>query len=310
VFVVVNERAGGGKAARRWPGVEQELRRCRPDVEVSLPRSADDVEKRVRQAVDAGHDAVVAAGGDGSVHLVLNALMDPATDRPRQAGCALGGIGLGSSNDFHKPFAEDRRLDAAPARIDVAAARLVDVGKATMLLSDGTRHVQYFLINASMGILAEGNHSFNTARGLTAWLKPRNVEAAIVVTAVRNIATFRPINLALRGGDWRRDGKLTNVSILKSVHFAGGMRYDTGVTRDDGLFDVNVWEPAGRLALVRLAAGLYRGRFKRSPYARCERAGRVELRPDRARPLELDGEVTTVEEACLEVLPGALRLCS
>ena len=152
-----------------------------------------------------------------------------------------------------------------------------------MLLSDGTRHVRYFLINASMGILAEGNQSFNNARGLTAWLKPRNVEAAIVVTAVRNIATFRPINLALRGDDWRRDGELTNVSILKSVHFAGGMRYDTGVTRDDGLFDVNVWEPAGRLALVRLAAGLYRGRFKGSPYARCERAGRVEQNHQCAR---------------------------
>jgi diacylglycerol kinase family enzyme len=88
------------------------------------------------------------------------------------------------------------------------------------------------------------------------------------------------------------------------------MRYDTGVARDDGRFDVNIIEPASRLAMVRLALGLYRGRFRASRYARCERADAVSMQPAESRPLELDGEIIEVTAARLDVLPKALRLCT
>ncbi|WP_280357250.1 diacylglycerol/lipid kinase family protein [Nocardia otitidiscaviarum] len=309
MFLVVNPTAKGG-AATRWPHVRQALLERRPDIDTATPDSAAEAEKAVRAAVDAGHDAVIAAGGDGTVGLVLNALMDPTVDRPRDPRIALGAIGLGSSNDFHKPAAADRLLAGVPARIDLGRARSVDVGKATMLLPDGTRRIRYFLLNASMGLVAAGNHHFNTAGGLTAWLKPRNTDAAIAYTALRTIATFDPLRVDIRGEGWRQHAPVTNVSVLKSVHFAGGMRYDTGVTADDGRFDVNIWSAASRPAVLRLIAGLYRGRFRASALARCERSARVDLRPEYPSPLELDGEITVVEGASLEVLPRALLVCA
>ncbi|MEV0251082.1 diacylglycerol kinase family protein [Nocardia sp. NPDC050712] len=308
MFVVVNPKANGSTESR-WPGVRAELERRRPELRWAAPESAVAAERAVHAELAAGTSTVVAAGGDGTVNLVLNALMDPATDRPRNPETALGAVGLGSSNDFHKPFAADRAVAGVPVRIDADAATLVDVGKATMMLTDGRTEVRYFLLNASMGLVAAGNHFFNTAPGLVQRLKRRNTEAAIIYSALRNIATFRPLAIDILGADWKHQGPITNVGVLKTPHFAGGMRYDTGVRAADGQFDVNIWSPASRLRILGLIAGLYQGKFSQSPLATCRRGAVVDLIPGAPSALELDGEVIVVGSARLEVLPAVLRVC-
>ncbi|MEV6390174.1 diacylglycerol/lipid kinase family protein [Nocardia xishanensis] len=316
MLVILNPQSNAGTALQRWQPVERALRERHPGMTVELPADADQAVKLVRaqlETPDGGApEVIVAAGGDGMVNLVLNAIMDPETDRPRRGAerVALGAIGLGSSNDFHKPLRPASTIAGVAVRVDAADAETVDVGKATMLLPDGSRVVRYFLLNASMGLVAAGNDSFNHATGALAWLKSRNVEAAIVATALRNIATHRPLRLEVRGTDWTHTAPITNIGVLKSVHFAGGMYYDTPVTRTDGRFDVNIWAASGRLRILGLIAGLYRGAFSGSPLAICHRDTTVELRPERPVPLELDGEITLVESARLEVLPRALKVCA
>ncbi|MGV9610855.1 diacylglycerol/lipid kinase family protein [Nocardia xishanensis] len=316
MLVILNPQSNAGTALQRWQQVERALRERHPGMTVELPADADQAVKLVRAQLetpdDGVPDVIVAAGGDGMVNLVLNAIMDPKTDRPRRGAerVALGAIGLGSSNDFHKPLRPASTIAGVAVRVDAADAETVDVGKATMLLPDGTRVVRYFLLNASMGLVAAGNDSFNHATGALAWLKSRNVEAAIVATALRNIATHRPLRLEVRGTGWAHTAPITNIGVLKSVHFAGGMYYDTPVTRTDGRFDVNIWAASGRLRILGLIAGLYRGAFSGSPLAICHRDTTVELRPERPAPLELDGEITLVESARLEVLPRVLKVCA
>lgn len=309
MLVVLNPQSNAGTALQRWRPVEGVLRERNTDLTVEMPSDAEQAMKLVQASLESDPpEVIVAAGGDGMVNLVLNAIIDPATDRPRHGAesVALGAIGLGSSNDFHKPV----RASIADIPVRLGTPELVDVGKATMLLPDGTRTVRYFLLNASMGLVAAGNHSFNNARGPIGWLKSRNVEAAIIATALSNIATHQPLAIQLRGSDWEHTAPITNVGVLKSVHFAGGMYYDTPVTRADGMFDVNIWEAAGRARILGLIAGLYRGKFRGSALATCRRDTAVELRPAAPAPLELDGEITIVESARLEVLPRVLRVCA
>ncbi|WUA11918.1 phosphopantetheine-binding protein [Nocardia sp. NBC_01377] len=132
----------------------------------------------------------------------------------------------------------------------------------------------------------------------------------IVATALANIATHTPLRVEIRGTDWEHRTPITNIGVIKSVHFAGGMYYDTPVTRADGHFDVNIWDAVGRARILALIAGLYRGKFSTSSAAICHRDTAVELRPDRPAPLELDGEITVVESARLEVLPRVLKVCA
>jgi diacylglycerol kinase family enzyme len=217
---------------------------------------------------------------------------------------------LGSSNDFHKPTVPERHLAGAPARVDVAAATAVDVGKATIQLPGGDQLVRYFLLNASMGMVADGNNAFNTSRGLVKWLKSRNVDLAIAVCAAQVVAAPRLPHVTISSHGWEHDGPVANVGVLKSVYFAGGMRYDTMVVRDDGQFDVNIWRAAGRLPICRLVLGLYLGRFLDSPLAVSHRCDSVDLRPRTPCPLELDGEIVVAQSARLDVVRAPLKVCA
>ena len=67
-----------------------------------------------------------SATGSGTVNGVLNAILAQGAD------VTLGAIGLGSSNDFHKPFAKDKRVGGAPVRLDASRAIRADVGRAVL----------------------------------------------------------------------------------------------------------------------------------------------------------------------------------
>lgn len=295
MLILVNAGANGGKGAKRWARVERAL-----DVEFeAVPTTSAGHAKEI--LAKTRHTVVVAAGGDGTVNGVANALFELG-----RTDIALGAIGLGSSNDFHKPF--DRTIADVPVRIGEPHA--VDVGRATLHGPDGRATVRHFLLNASLGFVAEGNAFFNTGDPTLLWLKRRNVEAAIVYTAVRNLAKFRPIDtwVSLDDGPAVRVA-LANLGILKKVHFAGGMKYDTPVSAADGMFDVNVWGRMNRADLVRTMANLYRGRFSGMPRTHAWRARRVSVVPEEPVHFETDGETTRIVRAELEVLPRALRVC-
>lgn len=309
MLVIVNERSKGASGTRKWDQVCDGMRSRGIAFEEVRPDGVAASDRAVVDGVARGHDVVVAAGGDGTVHAVLNALIDPATDRPR-GGAALGGIGLGSSNDFHKPMTAERRIGPVPARVARDAACCVDVGKAHLVHPDGTRSTRYFLLNASVGIVAAGNAYFNDGNGLVRWLKRRNTEAAIMYAALVNIVRYRPHRVSLSvDGAAVLDAPVMNIGVLKSPHFAGGMHYDTGVRRDDGMFDVNVWEQMSRARLVATVIGLYRGRFQGRPCTRALRGQVVELASTSPMPLELDGEIFPVVSAELSVVPRALWVC-
>ena len=136
-----------------------------------------------------GHDVVVAAGGDGTVNGVLNAILANDVD------VALGAIGLGSSNDFHKPFAADRSVAGVPVRLDPAQAVRADVGKATLTDPDGAMRTRYFVLNASLGVVAQGNAFFNAPDRTLRALKKTSVDLAIAYAALVSISRFKPIAL-------------------------------------------------------------------------------------------------------------------
>jgi diacylglycerol kinase (ATP) len=309
LHVVVNAGANGGRARRRWERVERALRDRGVAFTAVAPRSETDAAAEVRRAVSDGARVIVAAGGDGTVNTVLNALMDETSDRPR-GDVTLGAIGLGSSNDAHKPFTSAATLGRSPLRIAHRQARLIDVGRAEIATAGAAPAVRYFLLNASVGVVAEGNAYFNRGGPLTDRLKRLNVEAAIIWSAVRTIARFDhlPIALTLDGGG-AEQLEITTAGILKSVHFAGGMRYDTPVERDDGTFAVNVLRRAGTAEILATIPRLYAGRFASHRKAMCRRAQTVELSSAQPFHLELDGEVYETARARLSVVPRVLRWC-
>ena len=117
VRVFLNERASYGRASKRWAAVEGELRARAGEFDVEPAASLARVAESVRLAFDRGERVFIAAGGDGTVNMLVNAIM-ALEDR---SNVSLGAVGLGSSNDFHK-----QRLKGAVIALSfVALAQLI-----------------------------------------------------------------------------------------------------------------------------------------------------------------------------------------
>lgn len=304
MLIIVNASANAGNAADRWRRVADALKARSIAYEVAATRSEADAVRAVVDAPSRHHDVVVAAGGDGTVNGVLNAILANRVD------VALGAIGLGSSNDFHKPFVKEKRVGGVPARIDREHASRADVGRATLIAPDGSSRTRYFVLNASLGVVAQGNAFFNAPDRTLRTLKKRSVDLAIAYAAIVSIMRFRPIALRMSLDDQPlQPVELTAMGILKQVYFAGGMHYDTPVAPDDGMFAVNVWEPMGRWAIVGLILALYRGQFTGRKHTQAHRTRRVRISADPPIDFELDGEVSKIAQAEVEVVPRAVRLC-
>lgn len=265
----------------------------------------------VEAALAADVPVIAAAGGDGCVNAVLNALMDPVTDRPR-GPIVLGAVGLGSSNDFHKPAIVRHRLAGLPLALDQTSAILMDLGRVDWVGPDGESGLHYFLLNSSLGATAKGNARYNQPSGILALLKSMNTEVAIHWATLEALVRFAnvPIDLELDGELIGRFA-MGNLGVIKRQHFAGGMRYDTPVQVDDGLFDINLCADMNRFEFIRAVGHIAAGRFlaAKLPKLHHWRASRVKIIPLTPTPLEWDGEIQWITEATIRVIPRTLWVC-
>ncbi len=305
-IVVLNARARGGTGARRYLEVrrivESRFRATRVDLD-----DQGAWKRAVTEGLEDGVRLFLAAGGDGTVGALAGALVERhgavALDR-----IALGAIGLGSSNDFHKPVRT--AVAGIPIRVGLPGEER-DLARARWLDDAGVERERVFVVSASVGVTAAANRCFNGHGPILALLKRASVGLAILYAAARTIAAHRPIPARLGVGRDREERvELANLSVLKTQYLSGGFRYDTPVEPASGLLAVNLCERMGRARLLSTLAGLARGRFRGRPGTRHFSAPSVELDLPAAVALELDGEVVGARWVAFDVLPERIRACA
>lgn len=306
MIVFLNIRASYGRAATKWARVRPELERRAGAFEVREIDSPDAVLAWVRDAAARGERTFVAAGGDGTVNLVATAIM--ALDDP--AVVTLGAVGLGSSNDFHKPFAKDAFIAGVPVRIDCENARPCDVIRIDVADDEGRASTRFAIINASLGITAEANAGFNAPSGFVRGARRLSVNAAIVASVIRTLATYRDVECrVIIDGAGEGTFSVSNLGVIKNPHFAGSFCYDTPIAPDDGKLGINLCERLTPFQVLATLAALSRRRFSGRPKTRSWIGERVSVEGDRSFALETDGEVVQARLAEFAVLPRRIRCC-
>jgi diacylglycerol kinase family enzyme len=310
MLVVLNPRAGAGRAAERWPLVKDVVYAAEPRCRVVTPETADQVDQMVEDALARGERQFVAAGGDGTVNLLVRTLLARANGT--LAEVALGAVGLGSSNDFHKPLTAGHQVAGVPFRLDFPGACPRDVCWLRYRAPDGEVRSRPWVINASIGATADGNHYFSAGatRGIRL-LRRVSMDAALAWSALRAVATNRPrdLTLSLDGGPGVTL-PLRNLGVVKNPHFTGVLRYDGSPAPDDGTFHIQLLTGVSTWRLWATLVGLARGRFTGRPGTLTWLAHRLSVSAPEPFAVEADGEVVIARAAEFWVAPRALRMCA
>lgn len=305
-LIVINRAAHRYEALRRFARVQHWV-----DAHVDNRVIALDSKGGWRRVLDEslreGVRVIVAAGGDGTVNAVANALVDREATVPLE-DIRFGAIGLGSSNDFQKPATTVQA--GIPLRLNYRDCAPRDLARATWVDEDGVTRNRCFVVSASMGATAAANRRFSDGAGLSRWLGARSVDAAIAWAAARMLATHVNIDARITIGDRTQTCALSNLSVMKTQHLSGSFRYDTPVHAASGELAVNLCEDMGRARLLRTLISLMFGRFVGLPKTRHWSLPELEVSLSKPSDLELDGELFVARRVRFDVLNEQLMVCS
>lgn len=293
--VLYNSNAGSALDA------DIEMLRTLPGVELVVCESPADT---IEAAADAGHagiDQVVAAGGDGTVHLAANGLMQagPTADtRP-----ALGVLPLGTGNDLARTLGLPLKLGPIEAldAIRRGTPRTIDIIHITHpACEDQTRYA----IN-----VCAGGFSGAVDEVLTPELKGTWGPLAYLLGAAKALPELEgyETRIAWDGGP-EEPIDAFNIVVANARTAGGGTPVAPRANPEDGLLDVVVIRSGTGLDVARLAALALAGDYLDDPqvvFNRVERL-RVDSRP--GMWFNVDGELRTNDPITFAVVPGALRV--
>jgi diacylglycerol kinase (ATP) len=300
-LVLLNPKCNYGTGRKRWDKVGAGLRERLGDFDLVEFGAADSMKDLVARGLDNGSRFLVAAGGDGTVNVILNALFELG----RAGNVTLGAVGLGSSNDFHKPFRAEDYVGNCPVRVSLDRAQPVDAIRIE--LPSG---VHYCLLNASIGLTAEANDYFNSRTGFIRVLQRLSVNTAVNAAALRTMLRFSNIPLRIKVDDSATvELEVNNMGVIKRPYFAGSLRYDTPIAPDDGRLGVNVAHGLSFFGRIGAFAAVSRGSFNGRPGTRTAYGRRVEVSGPHDFAVEFDGEVTRTDRISFSVVPKAIEVC-
>ncbi|MFY9314729.1 MAG: diacylglycerol kinase family protein [Burkholderiales bacterium] len=290
VLVIVNPAAGRGRARRRWPRVARDLTRAGIAFDAAVTTAPGEA-TAIAERGAAMHDVVVAAGGDGTVHEVVNGLMRAG------GGAAFGLIPLGSGDDFEKLLTNN-----PIQRLLNGKTRQFDVGR--IVAGNQTR---YFANGMDIGFGAHG--AANVARvpgfltGFGAYL------GALFLTMAR----YPLLRVRVQLDDASPFELVTAMTaVMNGTTFGGRFRVCPDARPEDGLLDLLLVDAVGRLEILQLVPKILKGSHAGDPRLRMVRAKRVHIESPAPLLVEADGEIAFdgIRILQIDLLPAALRVVS
>jgi diacylglycerol kinase (ATP) len=293
VRVILNPYANRWGAQRKIPLVETALAEggIRADVTVtSAPEAAIAV---ARQAALDGYDAIVAAGGDGTVSEVVNGLIQAAGDGPTRP---LGVLPIGTGNDFSDMTGTPRALAEAVAVIAAGHTRQIDAGRV---------NDRYFDNNCALAM--EPMVTIENVK-----IKRLSGNARYIAALVRALIKLKAWQMRVTWDGGVIEGPTILLSVCNSPRTGGVFLMAPPAKMDDGLFDFVYAPEMSKAQVLSILPKLFSGAHLQNPLVTHARTRRLVVESEPGTPIHADGEVIAESEKRVEyeVLPQKITLLS
>jgi diacylglycerol kinase (ATP) len=284
IAVLTNPTSGKGRGGRTTDQVLPRLRDAGYVVRNLAGRNADEALDLAWQCVSEGIETLAVVGGDGMVHLAVQALAGSDT--------RLGLIPAGTGNDVARSLGIPRK--------DTAAATDIVIGGRQRTIDLARIGSKYFVTVLAAGFDAIVNERANSMT----WPKG---QMRYNLATVAELRTFKPIPYVLEVDGEAQRFEAMMVAVGNGPSFGGGLRITEGAVMDDGLLDVVVIRPMSKVELVRTYPKLFKGTHVLHPDYRHLHGKRITI----AAPgitAYADGERLAALPLTVEVVPGALKV--
>jgi diacylglycerol kinase (ATP) len=271
--------------------IREVLDENRIPAEIHSTASVEHAASIIAQAHANGRDRFVAAGGDGTVHGIVNELLGLVWPQPP----TLGILPLGSGCDFLRTFAISQDWRRAALHLRGDETYLCDAGRI-----EGTFGSRFFVNVADVGVAgAAVKWSKRIPRMFGKLRYPGGFWLAL--------AGFPPRAVSVATERTTIEASAVNVVIANGQFFGGGMNIAPQAALTDGRLDVEVFTGKRRQAFT-VMPRVMRGLHLRHASVRTARAASLTVTCPAKWPVEADGELLGSGPVTVSAVPGAFYL--
>ncbi|MCP4428119.1 MAG: diacylglycerol kinase family lipid kinase [Chloroflexi bacterium] len=297
VKIIMNPWSDQRRAIQRKEQIEALVRQY-GGAEIALTERPGHAAELARQAADDGYDLVVAAGGDGTVHEVVNGLVHGGKSETK-----LGVIPIGSGNDLAFGLGIPLEIEGAARRLFTGRERWVDLGR----VEDEHGRFRYFDNNFGMGMdamVVARTESINRVYGFFMYL----------VAVLQTIAFYyQQMRVEARFDDEIISQDTLLVALGIGPRGGGGFFLTPDAVQDDDLIQSCTVSPISRPHMIYLLVKSLKGRHVTSRYVTMRQNRRIVLKADIPVSIHVDGEMfaypqDNVRQVTVTSVPKALRV--
>jgi len=254
--------------------------------------------------LEQGAELIIAVGGDGTLHEVVNGFL--SHDAPRNPQARLGYVPMGTGGDFQRTLHAPTEPELAAAYLSEGRVTPIDVGSVRFLGPvDETVLQRYFVNLLSFGMggdvsVAAKNNIFSKFNGKGAFLW------ATLQVFFRYPG--KSVDLEFDGGEMLRGVDITNVAVGNGQYHGGGMHPCPEASLTSGLLEVTIIDHLSWFELIRDLPVLYSDDIYKHPKVHRRQVRKLMARSADVTRAEVDGEAEGTLPLEITVVPGVLPL--
>jgi diacylglycerol kinase (ATP) len=294
LVLIANPNAGRGTVSKALTRVERVLTEANLAYRIVRTTHPGHATEAARQALSDGERYLVAVGGDGTVHEVVNGMVRDGG--PVTADAVLGVVAAGSGCDFVRSFGLPDDAAQAAERLTGDRVRTIDVG--TVTCADGDTRCFVNIAEAGLGAAVVAR-----AGRLHRFLRGARYAAGFWLTLPR----FRPAAVRLDANGQHHAWRAYNVVVANCRFYGGGMQISPNSDPGDCLLDILVMTGPKSDSFTTLPK-VYKGAHLPHRNIAELRAAQLAIEAEPSFPVEADGELLGVTPASFGIIPGAIRL--
>jgi len=226
-YTIVNPTSGNGLSLKKLNFIKKQFKNYKITVTIVLTEFIHHEKKLVQQAIKEGFTKFISIGGDGTLHHIVNGIMQQNIINSDQIKVAI--IPVGTGNDWVKTYQIPNKIEKAIHYIKNENTIYQDIGKIK-ILSDNK--IVYF--NNLAGIGFDGF----VVKRISSYKKFGSI--AYLLGGLTSFFTYKKSNLMVNIGNKKIESKIFMISIGLCKYSGGGMQLTDYKNHKKGLFDITL----------------------------------------------------------------------
>jgi YegS/Rv2252/BmrU family lipid kinase len=266
------------------------------DIEVHETLSKNDARALASKFTDKYPDAILAAGGDGTLNQLVNGVLKGREEASKLP--AIGLIPIGSGNDFARGASLKATVENTVRILSAFQPKPIDVGiiEYQSVPNGGPESQSSYFVN-----VADIGMGPDVVRQVLSSGRPFGSRVAYYKSILNTFLTYKPMVVRAVTPEWTWEGKLRTLAVANGKCYGHGLCIAPDAVMDDRMFSVFICGNVSVFDFMMQTGKLKKGKKVSMEEVLYKTTTQIELTSETPCPIEGDGEV-------LGWLPARVRM--